>query len=206
MRGDHPVPPVDWPVCARLVGTRGYSSSCIAAISFELPLLAPACGCWPGAPYVPRGDGNRPAHRQGDRGAGGRHRAGRRGREPERTMGLCHVRNEQQHHGDRQPREEGGDEHSGRPASARGGVRAGWPTRVRHGGGVFDARSLRQLATVPVGRRPWGLAITSDGRYVCTANGLSNDVSVIDTRSNRVVTTIKVGTRPWGLAVAASAR
>ena len=71
---------------------------------------------------------------------------------------------------------------------------------------MLDARTLRQLATVPVGRRPWGPAITNDGRYVCTANGLSNDVSGIDTSTHRVVATIKVETRPWGLAIAPPAR
>ena len=34
------------------------------------------------------------------------------------------------------------------------------------------------LAEVPVGTRPWGIALSQDGRWLYTANGPSNDVSV----------------------------
>jgi len=57
-------------------------------------------------------------------------------------------------------------------------------------------------ATIPVGRRPWGIALSRDGRELYTANGLSNDVSVIDVSSRKVVRTIRVGQRPWGVATA----
>ena len=57
------------------------------------------------------------------------------------------------------------------------------------------------MTTVEVGERPWGIAITPDGRYLYTANGPSNDVSVIDTESNQVVATIPVGERPWGVVI-----
>ena len=33
---------------------------------------------------------------------------------------------------------------------------------------------------MPVGKRPWGIALTPDGRKLYTANGPSNDVSVVD--------------------------
>jgi YVTN family beta-propeller protein len=66
---------------------------------------------------------------------------------------------------------------------------------------VIDANSYKVVATVAVGKRPWGVAISRDRRYVYTANGLSNDVSVVDTSTNRVVATIKVGQRPWGVTV-----
>ena len=56
-------------------------------------------------------------------------------------------------------------------------------------------------ATVPVGKRPWGIALTPDGRKLYTANGPSNDVSVVDTDSLTVEKTIPVGKIPWGVAL-----
>ena len=52
-----------------------------------------------------------------------------------------------------------------------------------------------------VGARPWGIGLTSDGKFLYTANGSSNDVSVIDTASLNVVSTIRVGKSPWGIAI-----
>ena len=66
---------------------------------------------------------------------------------------------------------------------------------------VVDAASLRETATIVVGRRPWGLALSGDGATLYAANGGSNDVSVIDTRTRRVTATIAVGERPWGVGV-----
>ena len=54
---------------------------------------------------------------------------------------------------------------------------------------------------MPVGRRPWGIAITRDGRRIYTACGLANEVDVIDTATNRVAARVPVGTRPWGVAI-----
>jgi YVTN family beta-propeller protein len=54
---------------------------------------------------------------------------------------------------------------------------------------------------VRVGTRPWGLAVTPDGKTLYTANGQSNDVSVVDIASRKVVEKIKVGTRPWGVTI-----
>ena len=52
-----------------------------------------------------------------------------------------------------------------------------------------------------VGKRPWGVGLSRDGRRLYTANGLDDSVTVVDTGDGRVVATIKVGTRPWGLVV-----
>ena len=57
---------------------------------------------------------------------------------------------------------------------------------------------------VPAGKRPWGVALTPDGRKLYTANGLSNDVTVIDVASKKAVRTIKVGRGAWGVAIAES--
>ena len=55
--------------------------------------------------------------------------------------------------------------------------------------------------SVPVGERPWGLAVSADGRMVYTANGPSNDVSAVDVATRTVVARVKVGDRPWGVAL-----
>jgi YVTN family beta-propeller protein len=47
-----------------------------------------------------------------------------------------------------------------------------------------------------MGRRPWGIAITGDGRLVYTANGLSDSISVIDTECLCVIQNITAGRGP----------
>ncbi len=66
---------------------------------------------------------------------------------------------------------------------------------------VIDTRSNAVVATVPVGQRPWNMALTPDGRKLYVANGRSNSVSVIDTGSDKVVAEIAVGAFPWGVAI-----
>jgi YVTN family beta-propeller protein len=66
---------------------------------------------------------------------------------------------------------------------------------------VVDADNQKLLQLVTVGQRPWGIALSPDGKMLYTANGLSNDVSVIDVSANKVVTTIKAGDGPWGIAI-----
>jgi YVTN family beta-propeller protein len=61
------------------------------------------------------------------------------------------------------------------------------------------------VATIPVGRRPWNMALTPDGRKLYVANGRSDSVSVIDTAALKVVAQIAVGTLPWGVAIARAA-
>jgi YVTN family beta-propeller protein len=55
---------------------------------------------------------------------------------------------------------------------------------------------------IPVGRRPWGLGITKDGKKLYAANGVSDSVSVIDTATQKVIATLAVDKGPWGIAVA----
>jgi YVTN family beta-propeller protein len=64
----------------------------------------------------------------------------------------------------------------------------------------MDAQSMRPLKSVAVGRRPWGVAISPDGKTVFTANGPSNDVTVTDAATLQVIAKIPVGERPWGIA------
>jgi len=57
------------------------------------------------------------------------------------------------------------------------------------------------LKEIPVGARPWGIALSHDGRRLYTANGSSNDVTIIDTSSLSVVKKVPVGKGPWGVVV-----
>ena len=70
-----------------------------------------------------------------------------------------------------------------------------------HSVSVIDAATNEVVAEVPVGRRPWGIAVSPDGSRIYTANGASNDVSVIDAAALRVVETVPVGERPWGVTI-----
>ena len=66
---------------------------------------------------------------------------------------------------------------------------------------VIDVATNTVIATVPVGKRPWNMAITPDGRKLYVANGRSNSVSVIDTQSNQKLKDIAVGEMPWGVVI-----
>jgi YVTN family beta-propeller protein len=56
-------------------------------------------------------------------------------------------------------------------------------------------------ATIPVGKRPWNMAVTPDGQKLYVANGRSNSVSVIDTRRLEVISEVPVGELPWGVVI-----
>ena len=54
-------------------------------------------------------------------------------------------------------------------------------------------------ARVPVGERPWGIALSADGKALYTADGRAGSVSVLDPRRHRVVAHVPVGVRPYGV-------
>ena len=45
------------------------------------------------------------------------------------------------------------------------------------------------------------VAISSDGKYLFSANGPSNDVSVVDLASSKEVARVKAGESPWGITI-----
>jgi YVTN family beta-propeller protein len=66
---------------------------------------------------------------------------------------------------------------------------------------IIDPTSNRVTATIPVGKRPWGIALSPDGRTLFAANGKSDNVSVVDVAAGKELRRIAVGKGPWGVAV-----
>jgi len=67
---------------------------------------------------------------------------------------------------------------------------------------VLDAAKAELTTMIEdVGDRPWGIAVSSDGKKVYTANGPSADVSVIDVATATVEQRIATGGSPWGVAI-----
>ena len=66
---------------------------------------------------------------------------------------------------------------------------------------VIDTATNRVVATVPVGQRPWNMALTPDGKKLYVANGRSNNVTVIDTASRTRLREVAVGKLPWGVVI-----
>jgi len=64
-----------------------------------------------------------------------------------------------------------------------------------------DNGFARDTDTIPVGSRPWGVAIAPDGSRVYVVNANDGSVSVIDAESNTVTRSIRVGSEPLGVAV-----
>jgi len=57
------------------------------------------------------------------------------------------------------------------------------------------------VATIPVGKTPFGVSLSPDGSKVYVTNENSNTVSIINTLSNTVVATIAAGNTPYGVLV-----
>lgn len=66
---------------------------------------------------------------------------------------------------------------------------------------VISTANNSLIATVAVGRSPWGVSVSPDGSRVYVANIGSNSVSVISTASNTVIATVPTGNSPMGVAV-----
>jgi YVTN family beta-propeller protein len=66
---------------------------------------------------------------------------------------------------------------------------------------VIDTASNSVTATIPVGQRPWNMALTPDGTKLYVACGRSGAVTVIDVNQAARVADIAVGKLPWGVAI-----
>ena len=66
---------------------------------------------------------------------------------------------------------------------------------------VMDTATNLVTATVPVGVRPYGVAVSPSGAAVYVTNADGGSVSVINASLNAVVATIPLGVGPDGIAV-----
>jgi YVTN family beta-propeller protein len=66
---------------------------------------------------------------------------------------------------------------------------------------VVDTATNAIVQEIAVGKRPWNMALTPDGKKLYIACGRSNAVAVIDTDSYAKVAEIPVGELPWGVAI-----
>src|SRR2546426_8884322 len=66
---------------------------------------------------------------------------------------------------------------------------------------VIDAATRKVIKSIPVGKRPRGVAVSPDGRRVYVTNSNSDTLSVIDARSLAVLSTVPAGGDPAGLAL-----
>lgn len=71
---------------------------------------------------------------------------------------------------------------------------------------VIDTFTNTVTASIPVGHRPLGIALSPNGDTAYVANATDNTVSVIDALSNTVTATIPVPTFPWGVATTPDGR
>jgi YVTN family beta-propeller protein len=66
---------------------------------------------------------------------------------------------------------------------------------------TVDTATNAVVGSVTVGKRPWGIALSPDGKTLYSANGPSNDVSAVNLQTNTEVGKVKVGSSPWGVVV-----
>jgi len=66
---------------------------------------------------------------------------------------------------------------------------------------VIDTVTNTVTDTVPVGRDPYGIAVSPDGTKAYVTNQAINTVSIIDIPTKKVTSQVKVGNYPWGIAV-----
>ena len=66
---------------------------------------------------------------------------------------------------------------------------------------ILDTSTNQVAGSIEAGQRPWGIALSPDGKTIYTANGPSNDLSVVDLETKQVSKKIPLGRGPWGVAV-----
>ncbi len=66
---------------------------------------------------------------------------------------------------------------------------------------VIDQQTGKILNYLLVGQRVWHNAFSPDQKFLYTANGISNDMSVIDIKRLVVTQSVPVGQSPWGVVV-----
>jgi DNA-binding beta-propeller fold protein YncE len=68
---------------------------------------------------------------------------------------------------------------------------------------VIDTREDKVIKVIRVGRDPWRIYMSHDGKYGITANNGDQTISIIDTKSNSVAATLEAGPDMTGINFAA---
>jgi len=66
---------------------------------------------------------------------------------------------------------------------------------------IVDAVTREIQKYILVGRRPWGLGLSPDGKRLFVLNGLSDDVTIIDIKTKRPVRTSRTGLVPHSVEI-----
>jgi YVTN family beta-propeller protein len=66
---------------------------------------------------------------------------------------------------------------------------------------AIDTTTGSLAGTIPVGRIPWGIALSPDGRHLVAANRLGAPVTIIELATYSVRATIGVGAQPSAVAI-----
>jgi len=66
---------------------------------------------------------------------------------------------------------------------------------------AIDAAADSIVATLPVGKRAAGLAVTANGARLWVAVGALHEVTVVDAATFRPARRIAVGSEPWGVTL-----
>src|SRR6058998_4350852 len=69
--------------------------------------------------------------------------------------------------------------------------------------GVIDSREDKVVKTIKVGKDPWRIYMSHDGKYAITPNNGDETVSIIDLKANRVAATLEAGQNMTGVNFAA---
>ncbi|MHC2859756.1 YVTN family beta-propeller protein [Bradyrhizobium diazoefficiens] len=71
---------------------------------------------------------------------------------------------------------------------------------------VVDLATARAVATIPIGGKPAGIAVSADGRFAYVTSPDAKAVTVVDAATRQVAGRIEVGGGPLGIAVAPDGR
>lgn len=71
---------------------------------------------------------------------------------------------------------------------------------------VLDANTYEVLNTIKVGARPWGITFSPDDKYLFSANGPSDDISVVDLATEKEIARVKSPGSPWGVVAVPNAK
>jgi YVTN family beta-propeller protein len=64
---------------------------------------------------------------------------------------------------------------------------------------AVDTSTNEVTASFETGKRPWGIAVSPDGKMLFAADGPSNELVIIDLQKQTTVKRVKVGDSPWGV-------